>query len=268
MGDSSLRGRIEALDPELFEYVEAQTFVSDRRALLALHSAVAATWEAFAYLEIGSYLGGSLQVLVRDPRCRRIISIDPRLDAPPDKRGEISYEGNTTERMRSLLASVPNADVNKLTTHDCTTDSLDPRALLSPHLCFIDGEHTDEAVLNDARFCASAIDGSGVIAFHDYALVESGIRVFLNETWDLASCAMVVGNCTPSGGGVFAIELGNRGVLKAPIVAAAIESTWHRIAWRIGCIPKGSPRAVLAVWDLMPKVDRAVLQAKRRLRLA
>jgi hypothetical protein len=259
--------RIDALDPELFTFVEAQTDTSDRRALLALHSAVAAKQGSFEYLEIGSYLGGSLQVLVRDPRCRRIISIDPRPDQLPDNRAEVwSYPDNATAHMRSLLAKVPDADLSKLLTHACAAESLDPEDCGGcPDLCFVDGEHTDEAVLADARFCARAVQGTGVIAFHDQLLVKSGLRTFLREAWTDISRAMVLSHGYADGRGVFAIEIGDSGVLLTPAVVTAIDSAWHRVAWRLGCMPNRSPRALFAIWDSMPGLDRAILDVRRRL---
>src|SRR5436305_1253487 len=79
----SLARRIEALDEELFSPIASLTNW-DRRTLLALHAAVAARCATFSYLEIGSYLGGSLQVVMRDPRCATVMSIDPRLSVVPD----------------------------------------------------------------------------------------------------------------------------------------------------------------------------------------
>jgi hypothetical protein len=63
---STLAERIAGLEPELFSFLEAQTNEWDRRALLALHAAAAEICGQFAYLEIGSYLGGSLQAVMRD----------------------------------------------------------------------------------------------------------------------------------------------------------------------------------------------------------
>src|SRR5690242_8325796 len=114
---SAVAEQINSFDSELFSFLEAQTLGEDRRALLALHAAAADTCGSFAYLEIGSYLGGSLQALMRDPRCRTVISIDPRRVATPDVRGCPSdYKDNTTEHMLELLRGLPAVDMDKLTT--------------------------------------------------------------------------------------------------------------------------------------------------------
>src|SRR5689334_8396060 len=114
----SVADRIEQLDGSLLAYIESQTSEQDRASLLALHAAVAQLGD-FRYLEIGSYLGGTLQGVIADPRCTRVTSIDRRDRETPDERPErITYPGNTTSRMVEALATVPHADLTKLVTVD------------------------------------------------------------------------------------------------------------------------------------------------------
>jgi hypothetical protein len=178
-----LADQIEALDTALFASIDTQLTDADRRSLLALHVAMRETHGAFDYLEIGSHLGGSLQAFIRDEACRRIISIDSRPPAQPDERGIVyEYHANSTERMLTELQRLPGADLEKLVTFDATTEELDPSALpFRPHLCFVDGEHTDTAAVRDARFCLAATGGEGVIAFHDSQIVYRGLRALLDE---------------------------------------------------------------------------------------
>jgi len=42
-------------------------------------------------------------------------------------------------------------------------------------LCFIDGEHTDEAVLADFKFCLEVLDNAGAVMFHDAPITYNGI---------------------------------------------------------------------------------------------
>jgi hypothetical protein len=260
-----LKCDIDALGVELFSFLdEGETLSWDRRALLALHSSVAARG-SFTYLEIGSYLGGSLQALVRDPRCRRIISIDSRTAATPDTRGSFTYEDNTTQRMLDLLGGLPNADINKLATFEHGSQALHVSDLPGrPDFCFIDGEHTHDAALRDARFCADAIEGTGVIAFHDYGLVGSAISAFLREAWRDISFALAFTG--PSdvryGGGVFALEMGTNRLLRAPIVDRAVGSRWHSLTWRAVNSFKRTPLPVLWAWAIMPAIDLAVVQLR------
>jgi hypothetical protein len=84
--------------------------------------------------------------------------------------------------MCGLLDEVPGADLSKLRTFEVGTDELPVEQLPgAPALCLIDGEHTREAALRDARFCLEALDGTGVIAFHDSNVVQSAIDDFVRS---------------------------------------------------------------------------------------
>ena len=261
-----LEEQIEALDVDLFSHVDIQASASDGSSLLALHAALAESKQTFSYLEIGSYRGGSLQVLIRDPRCSSLMSIDPRTDATPDDtRGTYTYRNNTTARMLELLAAVPGADMTKLTTFETTTQAMDPRDLPHrPDLCFVDGEHSHEAVLNDARFCAEAMAGAGVIAFHDYGIVESAIRAFIRERWRDISLALPLNRrlYPPAGLGVFALELGDAGILRHPVIARATGPRSHAL-WRAVNRPRATPALFLATWATMPRVDGLLSRTRR-----
>jgi hypothetical protein len=198
-----LERALARLDTSLFEYVRSETSQRDRQSLLALHHACAKHYGSFSYLEIGSHLGGSLQVLIRDARCTSITSIDSRPLAQPDVRGVFEYPGNSDERMISNLESVPGADLAKLQTIEASTDEIGPDSLATrPRLCFIDGEHTIEAALRDARFCRQAIEDDGTITFNDRALVLPAIERFLEELDGLSHRAY------PLRGRIYVIELG------------------------------------------------------------
>jgi hypothetical protein len=176
--------RVAALDTGLLAHIESAATDDDRKSLLAVHNGVAARCGDFSYLEIGSHLGGSLQAVVADPRCVKVVSIDSRVRWVPDDRpGGLpsEYVDNTTEHMLRLLAAVPDADMSKLETLDERTQDLSPGRFARPDFCFIDGEHTYVAALRDARFCRSVMQGAGVIAFHDFNIIERAIRDFLRE---------------------------------------------------------------------------------------
>jgi len=255
---TALQDRIEALDIGLFSFVEMQALDTDARALLALHTAVAAADTPFAYLEIGSFRGGSLQALVADPRCSRLMSIDPRTAETPDEtRGAYTYEENTTALMLEHLSRVPGADMKKLATFETTTAAMSPAALPQrPDCCFIDGEHTNDAVLTDARFCAEALEGAGIIAFHDWGIVRSAIKAFVREHRRNISFALAINrprNPT-SGYGVFALELGEKGILRHPVLEHATGARSFR-AWVAANRPRRSALPLLLAWDAMIAID-------------
>jgi Methyltransferase domain len=263
---TALEERIKALDyADLFSFVPIQARADDARALLALHTAVAAAKTPFAYLEIGSYRGGSLQVLIRDPRCSCLMSIDPRTAETPDEtRGDYTYEENTTALMLELLSQVPGADMGKLATFETTTEAMSPGALPQrPDCCFIDGEHSHNAVLTDARFCAKALGGAGVIAFHDWGIVQSAIKAFVRERWRDISFALAINrpNDPSAGHGVFALELGDKGILRHPAIRRATGARSHGL-WQVVNRPRRSALPLLLAWDAMPAIDSTLVRAR------
>jgi methyltransferase family protein len=262
---TALNEQIDTFDLDLFSFVPIQARASDGRALLALHAAVAAARTPFAYLEIGSYRGGSLQVLIRDPRCSCLMSIDPRTAETPDEtRGDYTYEENTTEGMLKLLSEVPGADLGKLATFETTTQELSPAALPErPDCCFVDGEHSHGAVLNDARFCAEAMGGTGIIAFHDWGIVESAIKTFVRERRRDISFALAINRTGDprAGHGVFAIELGNRGILRHPAIKRATGARSYGF-WRAANRPRRSALPLLLAWDVMPAIDSTLARVR------
>jgi hypothetical protein len=198
MADDALR---------VFDHIKSQTSTGDKLSLLALRELAAADGP-FTYLEIGSHLGGSLQPFVVDEHCTAIISIDPRPLSQPDNRlpkGEhVDYEGNSTERMLSLLGEIPGADISKITTIEAGTQAIDPSSITAdPALCFVDGEHTDAAALRDALFCASVAPRS-IVAFHDRDVVGRGISAFMR---------VAGGYGHPLPDSIFVVDLADRGRL-------------------------------------------------------
>jgi hypothetical protein len=263
---TDLADRVAALDTDLFSFVHAQTTHGDKRSLLALHTAVAAFRSPFTYLEIGSYHGGSLQVLIRDPRCSQLMSIDPRTgDTPDETRGAFAYQDNTTERMVENLAQVPDADMAKLATFEATTQTMAPGDLPTrPDCCFVDGEHSHSGALNDARFCAEAMGGTGVIAFHDFGIVQSAIKAFIRERRRDISFALALNrpHNPRTGHGVFALELGDAGILRHPAIERATGRRSHAV-WRVANGARGTAFPVVLTLDAIPVLESARRGAKR-----
>lgn len=172
---------IAELDLSLFEKIESQSTDDDKRSLLALQLATRELRPAYNYLEIGSYLGGSIQPHLLDTRCGRIFSIDKRPEKQPDARGvDYTYLNNSTARMLQNLAHV--ASTEKITAIDGSTREIDPSQIKTKiDLCFIDGEHTDETVFSDFKFCLQVLAESGAIVFHDAMVTYNGIDKCLHH---------------------------------------------------------------------------------------
>jgi predicted O-methyltransferase YrrM len=173
---------ISDLDLHLFEKIPSQSTDHDKQSLLAIELAVRELVRDYTYLEIGSYLGGSIQPHLLDPLCRRIYSIDKRPYSQPDARGyDWIYQNNSTARMIELLSEV-SPDTSKIITIDGDTKSIDlSQVSESVDLCFIDGEHTDTAVLSDFKFCLSVLKDNGAIVFHDAQITYNGIAACIEH---------------------------------------------------------------------------------------
>ncbi len=169
-------------DIAIFSPIDAQLTAADKRSLLAIQWGVRSLFSSYTYLEIGSHLGGSLQTHLQDPRCAGIVSIDARPTAVADDRVDsVPYPDNSTEHMLALLHKVAGGVVSKITTFDADASAVDPASLLSaPHLCLIDGEHTERAALSDYAFCRKALRKDGVIVFHDGNIIFPALNTIVN----------------------------------------------------------------------------------------
>ena len=177
---------INELDLELFAQITSQSTDEDKRSLLACEMAVRELRSGYNYMEIGSYLGGSIQPYLLDEKCRRIYSIDKRPASQPDARGyDWFYLNNSTQRMLEMLGPV-SENIEKITTIDGDTRSIDPAVIADKiQLSFIDGEHTDESVISDFMFCLRVLDDNGAIVFHDAQITYNGIAACLRHLDEL-----------------------------------------------------------------------------------
>ena len=200
------------LDLLLFEKIGSQSTDDDKQSLLAIQLAVGQLRPGYNYLEIGSYIGGSIQPHLLDGRCRRIYSIDKRPRSQPDARGyDWVYQNNSTARMMKLLSAVGPTD--KMTTIDGDTRSLDPALVADKiDLCFIDGEHTDGTVFSDFTFCLKTLATSGVIIFHDAQITYNGIAACVRHLEDRS----IGFRAYPLPTYTFVIEIGDLPIHKHP----------------------------------------------------
>lgn len=157
--------RIDALDISIFDGIPSLTTAEGRRSLLAVQLATARLRGWYSYLEIGSHLGGTIQPHLRDIRCEKIFSIDPRPEAQPDERapGHLDrYQDNSTDRMLALLAQQQSDQVGKIECFECCSWEVPAAAIaIRPHLVFIDGEHTTDDALADFRFAMRVVVPGG-----------------------------------------------------------------------------------------------------------
>lgn len=179
----SFEEAISGLDISLFNKILSETTERDKVSLLALQNTARNNKKPYVYMEIGSYLGGTIQPYLLDTHCAKIYSIDKRATSQPDERfpGGYQYVGNTTKRMLGNLAQL-TGDIEKVITFDADASEVDRNKIqLKPDICFIDGEHTNKKVVSDFYFCKSLIDRDGIIVFHDACVVARGLGEIVNS---------------------------------------------------------------------------------------
>jgi hypothetical protein len=131
------------------------------------------------------------------------------------------YGSNPTSRMLEHLRKLAPDSMAKLECFDGETRTLDTGLIKTPpDFCFIDGEHTRDAVRADFEFCLRVAAADAVIAFHDDWIVAPEI-------------AQICRNLKKQGRGfsalklhgvMFAICLGN----EAPV---ARDARVRKLAW-------------------------------------
>jgi hypothetical protein len=168
---------IEDADPAIFR-LPSETQLGDKRMLLACQNIVRRINQSYVYVEIGSYMGGTLVPHLLDARCSLVISIDKRPEQQPDERAvTFDYTRSSTALMLERLEScLPFSALLKLETHDCDAIALPDKVYVTKfNLAFIDGEHTNRAAFQDFlslwRFAAEDC----VIVFHDANLITDAL---------------------------------------------------------------------------------------------
>jgi len=216
--------RIAALDTTLFDAIPCQLYEDDRQSLLAVQQAMRERVGSYRYLDIGSYMGGSLQPYLLDPRCERIFSIDKRPPSTPDDRGlPVVYPENTTAAMMNNLCSIdPGAD-RKVIAFEADASQIERGAIKpGPEICFIDGEHTVGAVMSDFAFCREVALPQSVICFHDANIVFPALARIVQDLQ--TDHVPFEAYALPSY--VFVIELGGIRLHSDPVVATLLLQNW------------------------------------------
>lgn len=234
------------LDSSVFDAVSTQLFPDDRRSILAIQELVAERFGTYSYLEVGSFLGGSLQPHLIDDRCVAVYSIDPRPPRQPDERGErFAYPDNTTQRMLDTLRPHYGDRLSKLECFDLDASAVRRDAVaVSPRLVLIDGEHTDDAVLSDFRAVLELADRPCVVMFDDAHIVYRGLQrcVELLRERAVQHRAYVL----PSK--IAVIEVGDPGFYRSPQISELL----------------ASPAAFFFVTDALDHYRRVVIGLKRQ----
>ena len=160
---------------ELFP-INSQTSLNDKVFLLNAKDLVKKLTGDFTYIEIGSFLGGSLAPFLSDAHCKHVLSIDERERKQEDERGmKFDYAGITHQTMISNLAA-HNISTKNLQTFDGSIDAFAANPA-SYDLGFIDGEHTDFSCFRDYLWMLPMMKKDSIIMFHDSNLVYKALKL-------------------------------------------------------------------------------------------
>lgn len=154
--------------------IESQTTNADKSFLLNAIEFVKRFKSQYSYLEIGSFLGGSLAPFLLDADCSDVFSIDERGKEVADERGaKYDYAGISNQTMIDHLQS-KGIETSKLMTFNGSIDavSLSHRKF---DVALIDGEHTDTACFRDFLWVEPLMEESAIILFHDSSLIYKAI---------------------------------------------------------------------------------------------
>ncbi len=196
--------RLEALDTSLF-CIESQTSTLDRIALLRIQRLVRRMRGRYAYLEIGSHLGGTLLPHLLDPACQSVHSVDPRPLYQHDERGvDFEYSENSTARMlEQLSVVVPAVSLQRLVSWEHDAADIPSHSYGRQFdLVLIDGEHTIVAAFSDFVSVLPTLARDALVVFHDANLVMDAIKNAerllrhlgaRHETLILPDCVAVIG---------------------------------------------------------------------------
>jgi hypothetical protein len=159
--------------------IPSQTSENDKLFLLE-SMGLARKTGSYAYLEIGSFLGGSLTPFLMDPACGMVLSIDERGRVQPDEvRGtSFDYSKITTQSMLDELNRCGIA-TEKLKTFDGPIHTLTDNYTASFDVAFIDGEHTDEGCFRDFLWTLPLMKSDAVIMFHDSTLIYTSLKLIM-----------------------------------------------------------------------------------------
>lgn len=150
--------------------IPSQLNSADHEILQHMHG-LASSLGIYNYLEIGSYLGGSLQYALAASRCTEVVSVDTRLTGQINDERQIdySYTVSTADMLTQLHDHKIKTD--KLTCIDGTVEDVNSKF----NVIFIDGEHTVRATFWDAINSLDLLKENGLLLFHDAWIVHHAI---------------------------------------------------------------------------------------------
>jgi len=154
--------------------------INEREGFMELLKLVASMGSSFKYLEIGSYLGGSISPLLIEDLCREVVSIDQRGRHQPDERGRTFDYTTITEAqmLDNLVAHGFSVDKIRCVNGSIENFTFGPKENF--RMALIDGEHTDFACFRDFIYLRPHLEEDSIVVFDDSNLVVKAVRNILS----------------------------------------------------------------------------------------
>ena len=161
---------------DTFFPIHSQTSREDKVFLINTIRLLNSNLVSYNYLEIGSYLGGSLTPFIIDKKCKKILSIDKRNLKLSDERGENFDYKNIPEKKMFLNIKKYGLSTKKIKTFNGKIKDL-KKVNDKYDLVFIDGEHTDHNCYEDFLYSLNFIKKNSIIMFHDSPVIYKAISL-------------------------------------------------------------------------------------------
>jgi hypothetical protein len=157
--------------------IPSQTSINDKIFILKTINILNKKVNTYKYLEIGSYLGGSLTPFLLDENCKKIFSIDKREQCIADARNELWNYKNITEN--DMLNTIKQLGLNYKKILCFNGDIKNFKSKDKFDLIFIDGEHTNVKCFEDFIYSENLIKKNSIIMFHDSSIIHKALELIL-----------------------------------------------------------------------------------------
>jgi len=167
------------LSAENFQ-INGQIGPKGMKSLIALQESISSWAKTYAYVEVGSFRGKSLQPHINDPDCTYALSIDLRPQVAADDR-LVDITGYDLVTANDMVANLRNhcsdEELSKLEVF--TGDSSAVRRRKSKRkfdLAFIDAEHTIRGAFTDFINLLPEMKTNAIIGFDDTMLILPAVE--------------------------------------------------------------------------------------------
>ncbi len=155
--------------------INSQTSYIDKKVLLNIIKLIKRKKKKFNYLEIGSFLGGSLTPFLSENICQLVMSIDKRNQKQDDERNEEWSYKNIDEK--DMINGLKKYGLNTSKLKTFNGDIKDFKTKKKFDLSFIDGIHTDINTFSDFLNVLNFTTKDSIILFHDSSIIFKSISM-------------------------------------------------------------------------------------------